>query len=253
MEPGALAVTGASGFIGGYLQRQLALQGLDFKPINIRHLPEADLVKELARLKVEGIRSLVHLGWPASSTNDYKNSLDNVEASARAIQLGQACAATGIHFFGIGSPAEFFPNESQYGQSKKSCREGLQVLIDSGKVTWLRPHFVFDNHRWPKIIADAVSGVNVAILDNSARSFIHVEDVAAAMLATTSNDLQGEIDILHQRKVRPSELMEALGLPCQIIGEMPARSYPNTWNTSALLKTGWYPKTTEALLGPDLK
>lgn len=248
MSSGLIAITGLTGFIGGYLRRFLELQGVEFKPISVRALGEEYIQAEIRKLKNEGVRAIVHLGWPASSTEDYKNSTDNVEASNLSIDLGRSCVQTGIHFLGLGSPAEFFPNKSQYARSKRDCRDGLQGLIDSGQVTWLRPHYVFDDQTWPQFIRDAALGVKIRIFDDSAKSFIHVEDVVGAIALAVSAGLTGEIDILPRKKVRPSELLVALGYRFEVIDAIEHPDYAAHLKTDSLMANGWLPAKTEEVL-----
>ena len=248
MSSGLIAITGLTGFIGGYLSRRLELQGVEFKAISVRALGEEYVQAEIGKLKNEGVHSIVHLAWPASSTVDYKNSKENIEASILSIDLGRSCVEAGIRFFGLGSPAEFFPNKSQYARSKRDCRDGLQGLIDSGQVAWLRPHYVFDNQTWPQFIGDAAKGVQTRILDDSAKSFIHVEDVVGAIALAVSKGLTGEIDIMFKKKVRPSELLGALGYRCEVIDEIQHLDYSAHLKTDSLLANGWLPAKTEEVL-----
>lgn len=248
VSSGLIAITGISGFVGGYLRRLLELNGVDFRPVNLRGLDRISLQIKVGQLELEGAHSLVNLGWSASSTEDYKRSKENLDASEFSTNVGLACLESGVRFFGIGSPAEFFPEASQYGRSKRDCRDKLQPLIDSGQMTWLRPHYVFDSNSWPKIVGDAALGRRVGILDDSARSFIHVEDVAEAIMAAVSRGLTGEIDILYDKLVRPSELLAALGYPFEVLGEMQRPIYPGELGTASLMASGWLPKKTKEVL-----
>ncbi len=248
LPSGVIGITGATGFLGRHLMTYLELQGAEVKPISFRSVDLDSIHALIKQLKNDGIRSFVHLGWPASSTEDYKNSKENIEASSLSINLGRSCVEAGIRFFGMGSPAEFFPEASQYAQSKRACRDGLQALIDCGKVAWLRPHYVFDNKTWPKFVGDAALGLQVRILDDSKKSFIHIEDVVGAIAIAITQELTGEIDILHTDLVRPSELLAALGYECQVLGEMKPHDSSANLKTASILASGWRAVKTKEIL-----
>jgi nucleoside-diphosphate-sugar epimerase len=107
---------------------------------------------------------------------------------------------------------------------------------------------VFDNQTWPQFIGDAAKGVRTRILDDSARSFIHVEDVVGAIALAVSKGLTGEIDIMFKKKVRPSELLGALGYRFEVIDEIQHLDYSAHLKTDSLLANGWLPAKTEEVL-----
>jgi nucleoside-diphosphate-sugar epimerase len=241
-------VTGASGYIGRHLGTAMTKEGITYVGVSTRESDPNELRQRLTAFALKGVDSIVNLGWPASSTSGYKNSQENSLAALKAIELGGMCADLGIHLFGIGTPAEFFPHTSEYARSKLACREGLEDLIHNGKASWLRPHYVFDNRNWPEIVRSGAAGDLVRIENNFPHFFIHVEDVATAIATAVARNITGEVDILHIRKAAPSEILAALGFDYEIL---PAQEPPHRdrgWDCTKLLNAGWFPTVTEALL-----
>jgi len=249
MGTSGIALTGANGFIGRHLVNLMSLNGSEHKRLSFRQHDYAEILRQMRNLKAEGVTNFLNLGWPASSTHDYKNSEENANASKLSLQLAEACVETGIRFFGVGSPAELWPGDSEYAKRKSESREEVRHLIEANKVTWLRPHLVFDSASWPKLVRDAASGIEVLIRDNSRQNFIHVEDVASGIYAAVMHGLSGEVDILSGKPIRPSELLEALGYRFRLAPDISKERDAILWKNDLLFQTGWRAMRTEEILG----
>ncbi len=245
-----IGISGASGLFGSAFLRKLPENIVVTKVLSLREvstLEICDFVEELSTLRTE---TFLHLAWPASSSkNNYRISRDNFEVLRKTIILAEACLINSIKFVGIGSAVDYISKfENYYQMSKFVCREVLRPQIEEKLITWIRPHYVFDNKSWPQFLFPE-NLLPVIIQDDSPREYIHLDDVISALYVIIQHQLMGQIDIGSGFLTRPSELCRALGKKFEIHGDSKT-IYDNSAKTdmNSLLLNLWSPRITRELL-----
>lgn len=207
-----IAITGASGLIGKTFIEMLAsdieiVHKISSSKIKIHEI--ADQVKWAA---ASGAKYFLHLGWPASSSDDnYRISPKNFDALEKTLIIKNVCEEFDIFFIGIGSPVDrFLYAENTYSLTKYVAKQVFLKDILEGKITWLRPFYIFDQISWPKFMYDMNKEI-VEIEDDSPRDYIHIKDVTRGIESVIRWDIRGEVDLGSQIFKTPSELCTALG------------------------------------------
>lgn len=207
-----IGVSGLGGRLGSAFSKGM-LEGLSIaQTISATNLPIEEVNLEFSRLSSQGVETFLHLGWPASTySGNYRESKTNFVALEKTLAICRACVREGIHFIGVGSVMDKFPEiENIYSITKFVAREVLSDDIERGLITWVRPYFIFDELEWPRF-AHAEVGGDVEILDNSPKDFIHLDDVAAGLEVVIRERIRGEVDLGSGVLRRPAELVTALG------------------------------------------
>ncbi len=136
---GIIALTGASGFIGGHVARRLARDGWRLRALVHHTLPEAEgadltIVRgslddeaSLAEL-VEGADAVVHCAGLVRAASRHELRRINAEATGRLARLAAQRTPSGRFVF-VSSLAAREPTLSAYAASK---REGERALLDLG-------------------------------------------------------------------------------------------------------------------------
>ena len=216
-----ILLTGATGFVGSYVLRQLvAEQGTEVAAL-VRHPDNAWRIRdELSRTHAlpvaledgEGLRKaidafrpshVVHLAWSGvlgKNRNDASQHL-NVFHSMRLLELALRVGAR--HFIGLGSQAEYGPCQARidestptapttlYGAAKLStCLMAARLCEVSGaRFAWLRLFSSYgpqDHPEWmiPYLALKLLRGEKPSVTAAEQRwDYIYVEDAAAAIVA----------------------------------------------------------------------
>lgn len=221
-------LSGASGFVGRHALQALQAQGIAVAAIGRQRPPgvdadafiQADLLDAgdhtdaIAHLAPT---HLLHLAWYAEHGKfwDAPVNLRWVDASVR---LAEAfCAAGGRHIVAAGTCAEYawdgevpldersglLEPASLYGTCKDAARRLLQALCRHAGVGlgWARIFFPYGPGEPPRKLApsllDALQGRIAPFAVNAAarRDFLHVEDVADALLTLLQADASGAFNI----------------------------------------------------------
>lgn len=220
-------ITGAGGFIGRYAVPVLLEQGYDVHALaragSDEHRVTSHLIDllhpadEIERV-VSSIRPshLLHLAW-CTKPGKYWNSVENiewVEASLRLVRSFVACGGRRVVCAGTCAEYEWTCgccSESEtpigpvslYGVSKNALRAMLETFARQANVgfAWGRIFFPYGQGEHPErlvsSLANSLLQEKPVVCRNAGlmRDYIHVEDVAGALVALLSNDVEGPINI----------------------------------------------------------
>ena len=243
-----IAVSGSTGLVGSAFLRRIPANVKVNNRVQLRNLSMSEISKVVESISREGVEVFLHLGWPAStSEGNYRDSESNFDAIQRTLFLKEACLNANIAFIGIGSVIDgFFIGGNLYQMSKFVCRQILKPEIEKGTITWIRPHFVFNDQSWPEFLHGERTRP-ILIHDNSARDFIHLEDVISGLWAVIQNRLKGEIDLGSGILKSPSDLCGIYKKKFEVHPDF-VESMGNPWYQSAklsdLLAEYWVPTKT---------
>jgi len=212
----------------------------------------AGLVRDLAPDVV------LHLAWTASSTQGYRSSPANAVWRARSLEAARTCLGLGVRFVGTGSVVDDRRSGDPYVAAKSGLRGDLAADIAAGRVTWLRPHYVFDPvEPSPAVLRDAVAArsagrpVDLAT-PTAAHDFVHAADVGRAVVAAVQHGLTGVVDIGSGRLRTVHALVEAIGAAWAT--SAPGASRPHETgcaDVSALRGAGWVASDTEGFFAHE--
>jgi nucleoside-diphosphate-sugar epimerase len=236
-------LTGASGFIGRYVLKQILNAKIDTVVLG-RSRPngykgdyvEADLLQSAdfkGLVQRIGASHLIHLAWYAEHGQYWASPLNLrwVEASVRLVEA--FCAAGGKKVIATGTCAEYdwsygFCSEdctpltpaSLYGTSKDATRRLLGALCRDHKTqfAWGRIFLPYgsgeDSRRLIPSLLDVFQrkrppfGVNA----NSYRDFLHVEDVANGFVKLLLSEAHGSYNISSGQPIQIAEVVKLMGL-----------------------------------------
>lgn len=204
-----IAVTGSSGFIGSVLTKTLKDKGYNISEISRQkgvYITEWDNIKDYSNVDV-----IVHLAGKLFVPDSFENPRDfyqvNFISTLNALELARKNGAKFIFLssYIYGPPKEIpvFEEHSlnphnPYAQTKLICEkacEGYCRDFDMN-VTIFRPFNIYGpgqskNFLIPTIIDNASQG-NITLKDpRPKRDYIHVKDVAGAILKEIESDKQG--------------------------------------------------------------
>ena len=224
-------VSGGTGFIGGPFVRHLVEQDHEVHVIS-RHIPSQappggrvllhhlDLLTEpgaVANL-VDQVRpeGLVHLAWNATP-GEFWASLDNLDWVRASLELFAAfvrCGGSRALF--AGSCAEYdwsygdlherstpTTPATLYGTAKNALRQLVERAASEvdASVTWARLFFQYgprepESRLVPSVISALRAGREALVSEGSqVRDFLHVDDVARALVALFQSEAVGPINI----------------------------------------------------------
>lgn len=267
-------VTGGTGLIGRLVVEKLAGRGFEVHVLARRRprsvLParvwEGDLLAPgQAGAIVESVRPghLVHLAWTTEAGRFWDDPANDSWADA-SIELHRAFAAAGggraLH---AGSCAEYAWNDeplddaktplrpaSRYGQAKDRLRRAVEAdrTISSA---WARIFFLYGpGQQRGRLVADAAVALTQgqptpAPLALDRRDYLHVEDVADALVAILEHGHDGPINVASGDAVAMGGMME---LMARIAGRPDlARSTPESAERRASRVVGSVSKLRHAV------
>ncbi len=187
-----VALTGATGFIGGVLLRHLVAQGVQVRALSRQRTEPASGVTwiagslendaSLARL-VTGADAVVHCAGAVRGATADTFIRTNVDGSRRLMTAARASGQCG-RFLLISSLAARHPELSWYAASKREAERQLSELAGNLPLTVFRPTAVYgpgDRELRP-LFEWLLRGWLFIPGSASARvSFLHVDDLAAAV------------------------------------------------------------------------
>jgi nucleoside-diphosphate-sugar epimerase len=194
---GSVALTGATGFIGGAIAKRLADSGWSVKAL-VRDLAKAN---SLARLGVElvhgdledtaalrslllGVQAVVHCAGVVRGIDLEDFSRINVAGAERLASLAATMDPPPL-FVALSSLAAREPQLSHYAASKREGEVALERFAGAMPLTILRPPAVYgpgDKEMLPLLLLMMRQGIAPVLGSAAARfSMLYVEDLAAAI------------------------------------------------------------------------
>lgn len=172
-----------------------------------------------------GCDRLIHAAWYTNHA-DYLTSDINrawLEASSRLFDAFRDVGKGRV--VGLGTCAEYAPEggrcregetplrpDTLYGECKKAVSETLLAMPDT---LWARIFFVYGpgdraGRLVPHLIERASSGQPISVrYGGLRRDYVHIDDLAAQIVALASSDLTGAVNTGTGQAVRLSEIAEA--------------------------------------------
>jgi nucleoside-diphosphate-sugar epimerase len=240
-------VTGASGFVGSQVARELLERGHEVRA-SVRAASVRDAVEDLggridwvtadvfaddpaalANL-VRGVEACVHLAWYAVP-GQYLASPENLRCATGSLRLLEALAAAGCRrVVGVGSCFEydFEPGtlvetgpvrpQSLYAASKLATRYMAEPLarLRGVEFAWARLFYLYgpfeDRRRLvPSVIDALLQGQPVEVTRGTqVRDFLHVADVGRALAAVALGDLTGVVNVGSGQPVTVREVVSTI-------------------------------------------
>jgi nucleoside-diphosphate-sugar epimerase len=239
-------VTGAGGFVGSRVVRALLDEG--FAVHGVVRDPRAPRLRELSGARVEScdltdpgaIAALVarvkpeyciHCAWIATP-GEYLTSPENDVHVVAAEELGKALVAAGCsRLVGLGTCFEYAPSDAPlaesspvapstpYARAKVATMARLKRICEGTTTafTWARLFYLYGPREDPRRLVPAVT---LALLNScpaqttggkQLRDFLHVDDVARALVAVARSEVSGAVNIGSGAAVTVLEVVEAIG------------------------------------------
>lgn len=248
-----LLVTGATGFIGSHVVRELRARGLDVRaPVrsSSRGSALADLENEVEwvpcdlsvaspselRDLCDSVDACIHAAWYVEP-GKYAHAAENVEWVGTSMRLLEALAAGGCGravYIGTcfeydhrtGYLAESSPTRpwTLYGAAKLSTGwMGAKLAEQLGVAfSWARLFYQYGPHEQegrlvPHVVRSLLSGEDVPVTRGTQiRDFLHVSDVASALADVSGSEHVGAVNIGSGRPVSVRDVVGTIG---EILGE----------------------------------
>lgn len=237
-------VTGATGFIGRQLLHMLVEAGLDVHAVTSRDTPDgrelvtwhrADLldgasIPELCA--TVQANDLLHVAWD-TTPGAYTRTPRNLDWLAASLQLARSFVEHGgTRIVGAGTCFEYahqaapcregstpLEPDTLYGTSKVALQRVLACYADEAGIScaWGRIFFLYGPHEHPDRLVSSVTRSLLAgreaacSVGTQIRDFLHVADVAAALVALLRSDVTGPVNIASGTPLTIRDLVLEIG------------------------------------------
>lgn len=231
-------LTGASGFVGGAVLRRLVADGVEVVTLGrserapvpgIVHHPIDLLGADRSALghvvEAAACDRLIHSAW-YTNHNDYLSAEINRDWLQGSTRLFEAFREAGPgRMVGLGTCIEYAPGggrctegktplrpDTLYGECKKALSEILLAMPDA---LWARIFFVYGpedraGRLVPQLVEAATAGRPVSVrYGGLRRDYIHIDDLAAQIVALARSELTGPVNTGTGQAVRLSDIVEA--------------------------------------------
>jgi nucleoside-diphosphate-sugar epimerase len=238
-------VTGAAGFVGSRVTRALAAAGVEVHAV-VRsepgarlegvdvHVERCDLtdpaaLEELvARVQPE---ACIHCAWIATP-GEYLTSPENSAHELVAESLARSLAVHGCaRLVGVGTCFEYEPSDealsetsplgptTPYARAKVAACERMRSATEGSatSLAWARLFYLYgpgeDRRRLVPSVVLALLGDERARTTpgEQRRDFLHIDDIAGALIAVAQSDVTGAVNIGSGHAVAVREIVETLG------------------------------------------
>jgi nucleoside-diphosphate-sugar epimerase len=241
-------VTGASGFIGQHVMRVLSEREID------AHAPRIDLLTNAAELAavVRELRPthLLHLAWYAVPEKFY-TAPENydwpgatvaavrafAEAGGKRVTVAGTCVEYDTRFGFCTEELTPLAPDTPYGVAKDAARRLVQSYAAASDLSfaWARLFFVYgpgerSARLIPSVIQSLLQGREAKTTEGKQlRDFMHVRDVAEALVAILLSDVRGAVNVASGTPVPVRDVVrmigEQLGAVDRLgIGALPSRA-----------------------------
>lgn len=197
-EPLAILITGARGFVGQSLMRELATRGMKFDSPSRATINFEDERQMKKAFRMRRYKTIFHLASPGVFADADDHSLIARELSQA--KNAWSLLAEGGRFIYAGSMSEYGKSgrlsetevctpKTKYGQAKLMVTEWLTSqnsingVASVGRIFGAYGRGESDKRLFPFLINSLVEGRSVALSDGSqVRDFVHVQDVAKVLV-----------------------------------------------------------------------
>jgi nucleoside-diphosphate-sugar epimerase len=280
-------VTGASGFVGSHVARLLVSNGHEVY-VTIRENSNlwriGDILNSITAICCDlnstmmqnHLREIqpelcIHLAW-YTEPGEYADSLKNIESLQMSLSLLSQLAEVGCkQFIGVGTCFEYdfslgyFSEDSAtnpwslYAATKIAFSTVLQqfAYVTGMKISWVRLFYQYGPMEDERRL---IAGLITSLLRNESvkitrgeqvRDFLHVEDMASAILAVAQSHVSGVVNIGSGKPITVKKIALSIGsllgkTDLIQVGKLPYRSNDPMFVCSniGLLreKIGWKPR-----------
>lgn len=271
-------LTGAGGFIGSHVARELVTGGHDVTAIVRPGRPTdriADVADELSVLEADLasadlaqiVRSAapdacIHLAWHVDPGRYLTRVAENLDSLASSIRLLAALDDAGVSRLVLGGTClESGPEDSErrsdtiYATSKTALHE-VGMHLEHVRCACAHIYYLFgpgenENRVVPAVIRACLEGRPIAVsAGEQTRDFLHVEDVASGLVSVLLSDEVGRVDICSGRRTRLREVFDAIGeatgrkdlIEIGKREEQPNETADISGDPRRLLAMGWTPR-----------
>jgi nucleoside-diphosphate-sugar epimerase len=270
-------VTGAAGFIGAHVVRQLLAAGHEAVPTvrpgsraarlaDVRdrcavvELDVADRARAVAVLEEHRPDAIVHLAWYAEPGRYRRAVAENVASLAATAGLLVAAAESGCHRVVLGGSClehAVATDRPIYDAAKIAAHRlaegfaGADLSIACGHVFYTYGPFEDERRVVAAVIRSILAGVPIgATTGEHTRDCLHVADVATGFVALAASTVTGGVDVCSGTVVTLAEVLRVIGdetgRPELIrLGERgPAEDdgYAEAGDPGTLRAVGWRPR-----------
>lgn len=232
-------LTGATGFVGRYVAKELVRQGIDYLGLQ-RGMSRNDRAIQMDLLSANELEPffqkfkpthLIHTAWYAEHGKywDSELNLEWVMATKRLVE--SFCASGGEHIVITGTCAEYdwghgysvedvtpLNSATLYGICKDTTRRITELVVEKheASLTWARVFFPYGPGEAPqRLIPSLFKAFNgdvppFGVNSSSYRDLLHVEDAARGLVACAQNKFVGAVNICSGRPVQISEVVQKI-------------------------------------------